>query len=235
MSKVRTIGKSHRKFIRIGIVIIKYCIILGIIGVIIIFILNQYIIHKYDTNLLTVSEAESLDVDCIMVLGAGVWNDGSPSAMLVDRLNQGIELYKLGSSKRLLMSGDHGRIDYDEVNVMKQYAIDDGIEAYRIFMDHAGFSTYESMVRAKEIFEVKTMIIVTQEYHLYRAVYVANELGIEAYGVSSDLRPYYGQKKRDLREIAARVKDFFYVLVKPDPTYLGDVIPISGSGALTDD
>jgi len=118
---------------------------------------------------------------------------------------------------------------------MKSFAVDRGVPSEDVFMDHAGFSTYETMYRAKEVFAAEKVLIVTQSYHLYRAVYIAEGLGLEAYGVSSDLQRYVNQTRMDLREILARDKDFFYVLLKPEPTYLGDVIPISGSGDLTND
>ena len=176
-----------------------------------------------------------MDFDCILVLGAGVRDGGRPSPMLEDRLLQGLELYKNGCSDRLLMSGDHGRKEYDEVNVMKQFAVDRGIASEHVFMDHAGFSTYESLYRARDIFETERIIIVTQKYHIYRALYIADKLGLEAYGVASDPRRYAGQDLRDLREIVARVKDCFTVMLKPKPTYLGETIPISGNGDLTND
>ena len=115
------------------------------------------------------------------------------------------------------------------------YAVEAGIPSEDVFMDHAGFSTYESMVRAKEVFQAKKIIIVTQEYHLNRALYLAHKLGLEAYGVPADLRNYSGQFKRDIREIAARCKDFALGAFKPKPTYLGDIIPISGDGNATND
>ena len=118
---------------------------------------------------------------------------------------------------------------------MKTFAVDAGIASEHVFMDHAGFSTYESMYRAKEIFQAKKIIIVTQEYHLYRAIYIAESLGLEAYGVAADYRAYTGQTKRDLREILARVKDFGTSLFQPEPTYLGEAIPIWGDGNLTND
>ena len=133
------------------------------------------------------------------------------------------------------MSGDHGRKEYDEVNVMKNFAIKSGVPSEDIFMDHAGFSTYESMYRAKEIFQADIVIIVSQKYHLYRAVYIARSLGMEAYGVPSDVRIYRGQEYRNLREAAARVKDFFIVIIKPEPTYLGEAIPVNGNGDITND
>ncbi len=208
---------------------------LSLVALVIILAINGYVVFKYRERIITVEEAKSKDVDCILVLGAAVWGGTRPSPMLQDRLDKGIELYNQGASPRMLMSGDHGGQYYDEVNVMKNYAMDAGIEDSHIFMDHAGFSTYESMIRAKEVFEVDSVIIVTQGYHLSRALYVANELGLEAYGVASDPRKYNGQFYRDLREMAARVKDFGTALLKPQPTYLGEVIPISGSGEATND
>ncbi len=133
------------------------------------------------------------------------------------------------------MSGDHGRSDYDEVNIMKEFAIQRGVPSEDIFMDHAGFSSYDSLYRAKGIFGVKKVIIVTQKYHLYRSLYIANQIGIEAYGIPSNPRKYRGQTKRELREILARNKDFIKCILKPNPTYLGEAISINGSGDLTND
>jgi len=218
--------------IRIGLILsalIAFCIIIAL-GI------NQFVKNSVKSNVITVEDAVKLEnVDAIIILGAGVWNGDTPSPMLNDRLLQGIELYKLGASPKLLMSGDHGRVDYDEVNVMKNFAINAGIDSKDIFMDHAGFSTYESMYRAKEIFGVHKVIIVTQGYHLYRALYIAKQLGIEAYGVASDQQVYGGQTNRELREILARNKDFITVIFKPKPTYGGDAIPINGNGNVTND
>ena len=187
-------------------------------------------------HLLTAEEAAELtDVDCILVLGCLVRSDGSLSSMLRDRLVRGVELYELGAAPKLLMSGDHGRKDYDEVNTMKSYAIGEGIPSSDVFMDHAGFSTYESMYRAKEVFAADKIIIVSQKYHLYRALYIADKLGLEAYGVAADGDNYGGPTYREIREILARVKDAVYTVFKPKPTYLGDVIPVSGNGDLTND
>ena len=174
------------------------------------------------------------EVDCILVLGAGIWGE-KPSPMLQDRLDTAIKLYKDGVSNKIIMTGDHGTKEYDEVNIMKDYAINQGIPSEDIFMDHAGFSTYESIYRARDIFKVKKMVIVTQEYHLYRALHIANSLGVKSYGVNSDPRKYAGQMYRELREILARNKDFIYGIVKPKPTYLGKEIPVSGNGDITND
>jgi vancomycin permeability regulator SanA len=197
--------------------------------------INVFMKSSVDEKIITAEQAKKLDADCILVLGAGVYGDDKPSLMLRDRLDKGIELYDLAASDRLLMTGDHGRVNYDEVNVMKQYAINEGIPSQNIFMDHAGFSTYESMYRARDIFQAKKVVIVTQEYHLYRALYIAEKLGLEAWGVATDSREYGGQDYRDAREVLARVKDFFYTIIQPEPTFLGSAIPVNGNGDMTND
>ena len=210
--------------------------LMGILGIGAVIGINAWVTGSVSDRILTPEEAAGLqDVDCILVLGCQVWADGEPSHMLEDRLRRGVELYDAGAAPKLLMSGDHGRVEYNEVVAMKQYALDAGIVSSDIFMDHAGFSTYESMYRAKEIFGVKKVIIVTQQYHLYRAVYIAKSMGMDAYGVASDYRTYAGQLRRDIREVLARVKDFGTSVFKPYPTYLGETIPISGNGDLTND
>ena len=200
-----------------------------------VFVPNFIVIKKTESNIVTLEEAAELsDVDCAVILGAGV-REGKPTPMLRDRLLVGIDLYKSGAVKKLIMSGDHGSTDYDEVNIMKSFAVDRGVPDEDIFMDHAGFSTYETIYRAREIFEAANVIIVSQKYHLYLALYIAEKLGIKSVGVSADLDTYRGQTKRDLREILARDKDFFKCIFKPKPTYLGDKIPVSGNGNLTND
>ena len=220
------------------IVLRVFCVLvcLGILSIGAVFGINAFVKGTARDQILTPEEAAKLtDVDCILILGCGVHSDGSPSDMLHDRLRRGVELYELGAAPKLLMSGDHGRKGYDEVDAMKHFAVDAGIDSDDVFMDHAGFSTYESMYRAKEIFQAKRIIIVTQEYHLYRAIYIAESLGLEAYGVSSDYRAYSGQVRMDLREMLARVKDFGTSLLQPKPTFLGEAIPIWGDGNLTND
>ena len=215
--------------------LLKYGIIAIILITIIVLGINLYV--RISTNKQIIKEndyAALSDVDSIIILGAGIWKD-KPSPMLEDRLLEGIKLYQNSVSDKIIMSGDHGRREYDEVNIMKNYAIEKGIPSENIFMDHAGFSTYESIYRAKDIFEAKKVVIVTQEYHLYRALYIANQLGLEAYGVGADPRQYVGAAYRKLREILARDKDFIKCIFKPEPTYLGDTIPVSGNGDITND
>ena len=215
--------------------LLKYGIIIIIIIAIIVLGINLYVRISTNTQIIKENDYTELsDVDCIIILGAGIWED-KPSPMLEDRLLEGIKLYQNSVSDKIIMSGDHGRREYDEVNIMKNYAIEKGIPSENIFMDHAGFSTYESIYRAKDIFEAKKIVIVTQKYHLYRALYIANQLGLEAYGVGADPRQYIGATYRELREILARDKDFIKCIFKPEPTYLGDTIPVSGNGDITND
>ena len=195
--------------------------------------IDYYVVKSTEKYILTPENAGE-GYDCILVLGCGVHGD-TPSHMLEDRLLQGIELYEYGASEKMLMSGDHGKENYDEVNVMKDFAVERGVSAENIFMDHAGFSTYESMYRAKEIFTAEKILIVTQDYHLHRAIYDARAMGMEAYGVASNPRTYAGQFYRDIREILARNKDFLYCIIKPEPTYLGEEIPVQGNGNVTND
>lgn len=225
-----------RKIHRIAIRGLIALLILGLTGAGIVLGINGYVVYTTVPGILSPEDAARVeDVDCILVLGCLVHNDGEPSDMLSDRLRRGVELFEAGVGAKLLMSGDHGRVSYNEVQSMKQYAMDRGVDASDIFMDHAGFSTYESLYRAKEVFQAKKILIVTQEYHLYRALYIAQALGLEAYGVSADYRRYAGQTARDIREILARNKDFLTAIFQPDPTYLGETVPISGDGNMTND
>ncbi len=225
---------KFKKFVK-NFFIVLLCIIAfgaaSVLGV------NGYVQLSSRNKIISPEEATKLeDVDCIIVLGCQVKPDKTPSDMLKDRLTRGVELYKNGAAPVLLMSGDHGGKYYDEVNTMKQFAINEGVPSGDIFMDHAGFSTYETVYRAKEVFKAEKVIIVSQKYHLYRALYIAEELGLDAYGVDSDYHTYFGQAKRDLREILARCKDFITTIYKPKPEYLGDAIPVaSGNGDVTND
>ena len=212
--------------------------VLVLCGALVFGTVNGIVVGKSKPYILSESDcAELEDADCILVLGCAVWNNETLSPMLRARVTTGLSLYQSGVSEKLLMSGDHGRENYDEVNHMKQFFVDAGVDPEVVFLDHAGFSTYESMYRARDIFGVKKVVIVTQGYHLYRAVYIARALGLDAYGVASDLQDYalYTDVRNAIRESLARIKDFGVCIVKPEPTYLGDSIPISGSASLSDD
>lgn len=194
-------------------------------------IVNSY--KKYIYNLEDIPN----DNYAIIVLGAGVRNDGTPSDILADRLETSLEVYRSNLGNVFILSGDHGSEEYNEVRAMKDYIMKDNIDKKIIFMDHAGFSTYDSMYRVKEIFKVEKAIVVTNEYHLSRALYIARRLGIEAYGVKSDKRGYQLMDSYKRREVLAQLKDFFYVnILKPEPTFLGDSIPVNNSdGRVTED
>lgn len=215
---------TKQQWLTIGRNAVILILLLALLFAIVVMSLNAAIISVTEDEILELGVAAKLtDVDCILVLGCHV-----DSQYLADRLSVAFELYDVGVSDKLLMTGDHGRTDYDEVNHMLAEAEKHGIEGGNVFTDHAGFSTYESIYRAKEIFKAERVIIVTQEYHLYRALYIAEKLGLEAYGVSATLHGYGSQDQQNIRETLARVKDFFYALVKPEPTYLGEAIPIGG-------
>ena len=173
---------------------------------------------------------KALDADCIMVLGAGIVDAETPTPMLKDRLDTGILLYQNGVAPKILLTGDNGTVTHNEIHVMLNYVKRAGVPEEDIFCDHAGFSTYDSMYRAKSIFEVERLVVVTQTYHEYRALYIAEKLDLTARGIASDQEHYGGQMVREMREVLARVKDWGKALLRPEATLGGEAIPISGSG-----
>lgn len=187
------------------------------------------------SSIVSAEEAASYQADCIVVLGASVLPDGTPSNILRDRLDDAIALYFAGAAPKILMSGDNGTASYNEVHAMKAYAIDQGVPSEDVFCDHAGFSTYESMYRATHVFGAQRVIVATQTYHLYRALYAAHGLGMQAVGVPADCREYAKQSWYDLREVPARTKDFFKTLVKAPSTFVGDSISLNQSGDVTEE
>lgn len=178
--------------------------------------------------------AASFDADAIIVLGASVYPDGTPSGILQDRLDDGIALYFAGAAPKIIMSGDNGTESYNECWAMKQYAISQGVPSEDVFCDHAGFSTYETMYRARHVFGAERIAVATQTYHLYRALYDAQGVGMEAIGVPSDYGEYANQSWYDIREVFARTKDFFQVLFSVSSTFVGDPISLDQSGDVTD-
>ena len=214
---------------------IKYIITIITIICLVVISINYYVIKSTTKQIIHINDITNInDIDCILVLGCQVKANGSLSLMLQDRLDTAINIYN-NTHHKLLMSGDHGQEQYDEVNAMKAYAISHNIDSKDVFMDHAGFSTYESIYRAKAIFDADTIIIVTQKYHMYRALYIANQLGLNAYGVCCEDILYANQIQREIREILARNKDVVQCLLKLKPTYLGEYIDISGDGNITND
>lgn len=182
-----------------------------------------------------VSPERAPKTQAIMVLGAYAHQSGKPSRILKDRLQRGLELYQKGVAPKILVTGDHGQIDYDEVNAMRAFLEEQGVPPEDIFMDHAGFDTYDSMSRAQSVFEVETLLIVTQEFHLIRALYIARALGLEAHGVTSDLSVYQSESYLQRRELLARIKAFLDVNSARDPIFGGPAIPITGDGRKSHD
>lgn len=199
---------------------------------IIVFALNGLVVGKTNGRIIKEDEIKE-DFDAILVLGCKVNPDGTPSMMLSNRVVKGIELYKKTGFK-LILSGDHGKEEYDEVNTMKKMVLDESIPKEDVFLDHAGFSTYDSIYRAKNVFGAKKIIVISQRYHLFRALYIADKLGLDAYGVEADNIPYKMINiKNEIREVLARNKDLFKAMFKPRSKYVGETIDIKGSGEVT--
>lgn len=176
------------------------------------------------------TNAESIEpAEVAIVFGAKVRGE-KMSPMFEDRAISAIGLYRDKKVEKILVSGDHGRSDYDEVNAAKDYMLANGVDAEDIFTDHAGFDTYDTIYRAKEVFGARSAILVTQEFHLYRALYIAKNLKMDAVGFASDLHEYPGSWIFETREIFARVKAFSDVIMDSKPKYLGEKISISGDG-----
>jgi vancomycin permeability regulator SanA len=201
--------------------------LVGFVAIVLIFVwaVSLVIIKSSEKRIVNITDLSN-DFDCVLILGAGVNPDKSPSDMLADRLRVGYAVYALGKVSKILVSGDNGKVEYNEVEAMKKYLIELGVAEEDIFMDHAGFSTYDSMYRARDIFRVRKLVVVTQKYHLYRAIYTADRLGLDAYGVSASLHKYVGQDQYDFREVGARVKAYFDGIFKPQPKFLGEPVPL---------
>jgi SanA protein len=214
--------------------LIKPVVILSALILLILIIANAVVIKK-SKSFLYDKLSDVPKCYTAIVLGAKVDSNGFPSDYLQDRLDMAIELYRNNKITRFLLSGDHGQTSYDEVNSMKAYLIGHGINTENIFLDHAGFGTYSTMVRAKKIFQVKDAIIVTQEFHLSRAVFIARSKGLEAYGIKADKREYPAMKTLKIREVLAKVKAFTEVIINKKPKYLGGQIPITGDSNLSYD
>lgn len=211
----------------------KIILMVAIIFVITTIFINVYMIESTKNNIIDVNDIELIEnIDAVVVLGCKAYADG-PSLMLKKRLDKTIELYNKVNNK-IILTGDHGTKEYDEVNVMKNYVLENKIPKQDVFLDHAGFNTYDSLYRVKEVFNARKIVVITQKYHLYRALYIAKHLGIEAYGIIADDIPYKGiMIKNEIREILSRDKNFFKVILKPKSKYLGDKINLDGDANIT--
>lgn len=205
-------------------------VIVLVVGLLVVGGINAWILSSGRSMIVDASEARH--AQAAMVLGALV-SDDMPSTVLADRLEAAFALYRDGKVDKLLLTGDHGRTDYDEVNVMRTFMLRKGARPEDIFMDHAGFTTYNSMYRARDVFEVRSMIVVTQAFHLPRALWIARRLGLDVQGVVADRRLYADRVSDRVRECGARVKAFASVTFQAKPVFLGPVIPITGDGHAT--
>jgi SanA protein len=233
-----------KKAIKIGVIILLVLVLAMIISI---FIVNGIVVSKAKRDYAysitgedpsiprgTDQRLRDLDADCIMVLGAGIKDDETPSDILKDRLDAGIALYQGGYAPKLLLTGDNGTAEHNEIHVMLNYCLDKGVPPEDIFCDHAGFSTYESMARAKDIFGVEKMIEVTQKFHIYRALYISRTLGMDILGVSSDQGKYeFSEKYQNLRELLARNKDFYNLKFHIIKAVGGDPIDIKSDGRVS--
>lgn len=179
------------------------------------------------------AQAAAEPLDCALVLGAGVRDDGTPSDVLRDRLDEALDVWRAGRVKKILVSGDHGRPEYDEPNTMRTYLESRGVPPEAIFMDHAGFDTYSSVWRARHVFGAKSVIIVTQRFHLARSVFVARKLGLTAEGSAADRHLYRGMIWLEAREVASRTKALVDVAAGRRPRHVGPPISLDGDGRIT--
>lgn len=166
---------------------------------------------------------------CI-VLGAAVYEDGRISDVLHDRLMKALDLYRAGKVKKILLSGDHSTFEYNEVRQMRDFMVRKGVPPGALVLDHGGFNTHSSMVRARRIFNIDDCIVVTQRFHLHRALYIARRVGLRAWGYPADRRRYLYRKRYAVREYLACVKAFLDLLVDREPQLQGRAVPLSGGG-----
>lgn len=166
-----------------------------------------------------------------MVLGASVLPSGTLSGILKERADEAVALYRAGKVNKILVTGDNGTVSYNEVDPTARYLLLVGVRADDIFLDHAGFDTYSSMYRARDVFDVTSVTIVSQEFHLPRAVYLARAMGLTAYAVEA---PGGGVKLFNyVREVPATMKALWDVALGRTPKYLGEQFPITGDGRAT--
>ena len=192
--------------------ILQFITLIVAVTMAVIAVINVYVV-KSTANAVKDYEDFNGHYDYIIVLGCGIVDNSIPTDLMVDRLDMAIRLYEDGAAPRILLSGDHRVDDYNEVAVMKNYMLDRGIPEDVIECDDLGLSTSETMERASRLFDVESAVIVTQEYHLSRAVYLARNYGIDCEGVIATGHTFVAQPYYSAREYLARVKDFILCLV----------------------
>ncbi len=215
----------YRVIIRIAAIILG--IFLALTGSV--FFIYAYIAIKGNSRTYKIDDLPR-GVDCIIVLGAQVIGNRKPSPMLQDRLDGAVELYRARVSKRIIVSGDHREDNYNEPRVMYKYLIEQGIPDEAIFMDHFGLDTYDTIYRAIHVFKVQTAVIATQRFHLQRALYIGDKLGLNCTGYATDPRFYASEIYMFFREMGARLKAVYEVKTEAPPGRMSPPVPISGDG-----
>ena len=209
----------------------RRAILAGAVFAIVVVAIPNLIVWRGGRGDVTSKASEVPHAQAALVLGAQVLPSGRPSDMLFDRVKAAEDLYRARRVDKLLLSGDHSRVNYDEVGTMRRMMLADGIPAADIFTDHAGFDTWDSAQRAKRVFDAQSVVVVTQGFHMARALYEARHAGLEATGFLADRRNYGRVMPRlEAREALARVKAFGDVLTGASPKFLGAEIPITGDG-----
>lgn len=197
--------------------------------------MHQYVVWSIGDRVFTVAQAPTRAV--ILVLGASVRPDGQPSHMLSERLRATASLYFAGKAPKVIVSGDHGAKEYDEVKIMARFLEDAGVPARDIFLDHAGFRTLDSMYRAKSVFGVDSMLVVSNPFHVPRAVFLGRSQGIDVVGVAAEYQRSYSTKtmlRHRGREVLARILAFCDVFfLGTQPKTAGPSIDLAGDGRTT--
>jgi SanA protein len=211
-----------KKFLRV----LMWLAIIGLLGLLTVYLINLRV-ASYSNGKIYRSVEDVPNVPQIaIVLGARVWDDGSLSHALLDRVMTAVELYKAGKVKKLLMSGDNPTPEYDEPTAMKRYAMELGVPESDIVLDFAGRRTYDTCYRAKEIFEVKKAVIVSQEFHLARSIYLCQNLEVDSIGIAANRRKYLGERWWAFREFFSIFSAWFEMNFIPFEPIKGNKEPI---------
>ena len=211
--------------------IIKLLIYASLLGIIVILGINLLVKSQTDPVIFS-KEKDTPGSKVAIIFGAGI-NNNKPSKYLKDRLDAGIELYKNNKIDKILLSGDNGSDEHDELTVMKLYCYQHGVDTNKIYLDYAGFDSYSTLYRSKYIFNIDTAILVSQKYHLNRCINIGNKLGVKSYGFAADKGTYQGYKYASFREYFALVKSIIDLMIGRKPHFLGEKISINGPSNYT--
>lgn len=211
--------------------IIKLLIYASLLGIIVVLGINLLIKSQTDPVIFS-KEKDTPGTKVAIIFGAGI-NNNKPSKYLKDRLDAGIKLYKNHKIDKILLSGDNGSDEHDELTVMKLYCCEHGVDTNKIYLDYAGFDSYSTLYRSKYIFNIDTAILVSQKYHLNRCINIGNKLGVKSYGFAADKGTYQGYKYASFREYFALVKSTIDLMIGRKPHFLGEKIDINGPSNYT--